>query len=80
MDVYTSLDGKNWSDAKSFTWERSADMKEIPLKTTARYIKLFLENSVGNFFAASEIKVYKVENTNGFAIGSIAQQGKRYTR
>ena len=36
----------------------------------ARYIRFTPLKALGNFFSASEIKVYKKENTGAFAVGS----------
>jgi len=71
MKLETSLDGIHWSEAKEYTWEGNADTKVMgDLNCGARYIRFTPLESVGNFFAASEIKVYKKENTGAFAVGS----------
>ena len=71
MKLETSLDGVHWTEAKEYTWERNAETKVMgDLNCGARYIRFTPLESVGNFFAASEIKVYKKENTGAFAVGS----------
>ena len=71
MKLETSLDGVHWSEAKEYTWERNKDTKLMDkLSCGARYIRFTPLEALGNFFSASEIKVYKKENTGAFAVGS----------
>lgn len=71
MRLETSLDGVHWSEAKEYNWERNADTKVMgDLNCGARYIRFTPLESVGNFFAASEIKVYKEADSTPFAVGS----------
>lgn len=71
MKLETSLDGVHWTEAKEYNWERNADTKVMgDLNCGARYIRFTPLQSVGNFFAASEIKVYKEADSTAFAVGS----------
>lgn len=81
LDVYTSLDGVNWTkqhDGASDPWSYNpAGTIEENIKTInfggvgARYVKLVVTKSAGNFFSAAEIAIYKQDGTNGFAVGSV---------
>ena len=42
---------------------------------TARYVRFIPRASVGNFFSASEILVYKVDGTNGSIVGDVNHSG-----
>lgn len=80
LDVYTSLDGVNWTkqhDGASDPWSYNpAGTIEENIKTIdlggvgARYVKMVVTKSAGNFFSAAEIAIYKQDGTNGFAVGS----------
>lgn len=86
MDVYISLDGKNWEKvhdgaSNPWTYQKDAEVKdsqkEVSLEgKSARYVKLIATKSVGGFFAANELSVYKKDGTSPFAIGSISAQGR----
>ena len=75
MTVTTSLDGVHWTDPINVTWARDNSMKTVQLNQKARFVKMVPTEAVGNFFSAIEIKMYKVADTRGFAIGSIAPWG-----
>lgn len=75
MKVETSLDGVNWVDQGTHNWSLDSTTKLIDLKDPntgvasigARYIRFTPLASLGDFFSASEIKVYTVENGTGYA-------------
>lgn len=71
MRVETSLDGVHWT-SREVDWARSADCKTVAFDGTvaARYVRMTPLASVGNFFSASEIAIYKTDGTDGFAVGS----------
>lgn len=88
MKVETSLDGVNWVDQGTHNWNLDSKTKTIDLidpntkasSIGARYIRFTPLASVGNFFAASEIKVYTVESGYGststpFRVGNISSVG-----
>ena len=80
MDIYTSLDGLHWvkvhnGDDDVWTYDTSLTVNEnvqtVDLSgNAARFVKLVVKASVGNFFAANELVVYKEDGTEGFAVGS----------
>ena len=62
MDVYTSIDGVNWtlsydSSKQKSDWTYSKDMSDLDTKTidmtgtSARYIKYVVKKSNGGFFS-----------------------------
>ena len=80
MDIYTSLDGVHWvlvhdGDSDVWSYDTSATVNEnvqtVDLTgSAARYVKLIVTNSVGSFFAANELVIYKKDGTDAFAVGS----------
>ena len=70
MKLESSLDGVHWKEEGTYTWQSSAAVKTMNVNTAARFLRFTALASVGNFFAASEIKVYAVANSKGFAVGS----------
>lgn len=82
MRLETSLDGVHWIEhgteeadgRKAFNLERNAETKTLDLSDPntgdsaigARYIRFTALESVGTFFAASEIKPYAVEGKSTF--------------
>lgn len=86
MDVYVSLDGVNWKQMQvgaenPWSYNQGASVedsyKTVELGgTPARYVKLVVTKSVGGFFAANELVVYKTDGSLPFAVGTIAQQGR----
>ncbi len=70
MKIETSLDGNHWT-GKEYTWEKNAQTKIVDLGgVAAQYVRFTPIESVGKFFAASEIAVYKSEDSASFAVGS----------
>ena len=80
MDIYTSLDGLHWvkvhnGDDDVWTYNTGLTVNEnvqtVDLTgNAARYVKLVVKASVGNFFSANELVVYKEDGTEAFAVGS----------
>ncbi|MDO4595852.1 MAG: glycoside hydrolase family 31 protein, partial [Coriobacteriaceae bacterium] len=71
MRIETSLDGAHWTKAQEYTWAPDATTKVVELNRKARFIRMTPIASVGNFFSASEIAVYKVAKSEGALPGSI---------
>lgn len=68
MEISTSIDGIHWSDAETYTFARDNTTKTVDMTgTTARFVRFIPRESVGGFFSASEILVYKVDGTDGQA-------------
>ena len=81
LDIFVSLDGVHWQEAydgeSNAAWSYDANAAvEENVKTVdlsgyaARYVKLIVRQSKGNFFSANELIIYKQDGTNAFAVGS----------
>ena len=81
MNIYTSLDGVHWKLAWdgenqpqwSYTQKVSAEenKKTVDLNDVdARFVKLEVKQSVGNFFAATELAIHRVEGSKTYEVGS----------
>lgn len=70
MRIETSLDGLHWTK-KEVNWAGNAEKKTVQLDTRARFVRLTPLASVGNYFSASEIAIYKEDGTTGHLPGSI---------
>ncbi len=76
MEISTSIDGIHWSDPQTYNFNRDATTKTVDMKgTTARYVRFIPRASVGGFFSASEILVYKVDKTDGKLVGDVNNSG-----
>ena len=74
MKIETSLDGVNWtviSEATSWGQDGNVKTVQFPENTFARYVRLTPLSSVGGFFSASEIAIYKADGSSGFEVGSL---------
>ncbi len=81
MNISASLDGKHWNLVwdgtahEDWTYDRELDVEEN-VKTvslsgiSARYLKLEIQKSTRNFFAAHELPVYKKDGSAPYALGS----------
>ena len=81
LDIFVSLDGVHWQEAydgeanAAWSYDANASVEEN-VKTVdlsgyaARYVKLIVRQSKGNFFSANELIIYKQDGTDGFAVGS----------
>ena len=76
--VYYSEDKTNWTEAGTFDWKRSSDIKvfEFKDKPTMRYIKLELTEAAGGYGSGREIYVFKVPGTESYIPGDINIDGK----
>ena len=76
MEIATSIDGIHWSDGQVYTFARDNTTKTVEMDgVTARYVRFIPRASVGGFFSASEILVYKVDGTNGSLVGDVNHSG-----
>ncbi|WP_278567556.1 discoidin domain-containing protein [Amedibacillus dolichus] len=76
MDISTSMDGIHWSEPTTYDWARDNTTKTVALSDVkARYVKMTPKASVGNFFAASEIMIYKKDGTEGKVVGDANNSG-----
>jgi alpha-glucosidase (family GH31 glycosyl hydrolase) len=71
--VSFSVDKTNWSSAGGFEWARNGDIKEFafPNRPTARYLKIFVTEAVGDFGSGRELYVFKVPGSESFIPGDI---------
>jgi hypothetical protein len=76
--VYYSKDKINWADAGDFKWERSEDMKDFFFKShpLARYIKLYITESVNGYGSGRKLYVFKLPGTTSSLLGDINSDGK----
>ncbi|MEJ8737593.1 discoidin domain-containing protein [Erysipelotrichaceae bacterium HCN-30851] len=76
MDISTSIDGIHWSEPETYNWDRNAKVKTVDYEgKRARYVKFIPKASVGGFFSASEIMVYKLDGTDGKVVGDVNNSG-----
>ena len=68
-----STDRQNWSAPVAFTWAKDATVKTIVPADhpEARYLKLHVDEGVGNFGSGRELYVYRVAGTEGKMQGDI---------
>ena len=78
MDISVSLDGVHWQsvNAEDNTLSMGADndgnpMATVDLDGSWRYVKMIPRASVGGFFSAREIIVYKTDGTSGTELGDM---------
>lgn len=69
----TSNDNQTWTDAGTFEWQRNDDVKVFTFaeRPTAKYVKLSVTQSVGNFGSGRELYVFKVPGTESYLPGDI---------
>lgn len=69
--IWWSLDNKHWSH-QDVTWQRDGNTKTFtfPRGAAARYVAISPLASVGNFFSAREIAIYKKAGSSPFEVGS----------
>ena len=75
--VYYSMDKQNWIEAGSFEWVRDNAVKQFEFtdQPSARYIKLSVNESVGNYGSGRELYVFKVPGTESYLPGDINNDG-----
>ena len=75
--VYYSMDKQNWIEAGSFEWVRDNAVKQFKFTDhpSARYIRLSVNESVGNYGSGRELYVFKVPGTESYLPGDINNDG-----
>ncbi len=75
MRIETSLDGNHWSKPVELDWNKDNKVKTytFPSGAAAQYVRLTPLASVGNFFSARELAVYKKDGTKMWEVGSNKQ-------
>lgn len=76
--VAYSMDGKTWTSAGDFDWERKEEVKEFLFvdRPEARFIRLSVTEGVGNYGSGRELYVFKVPGTESYLPGDINADGK----
>ena len=69
-DIAWSVDGINWQE-QSVTWEGSSAAKTIEINACARYVRMIPREAVGDFFGATEIKIFKQNGTENTPSGTV---------
>ena len=71
--VSYSMDKQNWTEAGAFEWHRDAGVKVFTFsgQPTARYVRLHVTESVGNFGSGRELYIFKVPDTESYLPGDI---------
>lgn len=71
--VYYSHNNQDWIEAGNFEWDRNGDTKvfEFADKPTAGYVKVHVEQGVGDFGSGREMYVFKVPGTESYLPGDI---------
>lgn len=76
MKIETSVDGAHWQDHGVAEWDNKGEGKMKPKTvklegTSARYLRLTVQESAGGFFSATELALYKVDGSEGQETGSL---------
>ena len=63
----------DWTEAGAFEWHRDAGVKVFTFsgQPTARYVRLHVTESVGNFGSGRELYIFKVPDTESYLPGDI---------
>lgn len=71
--VSYSMDKQFWTDAGTFEWKDDFDPKEFSFAShpTARYVKISVEQAVGDYGTGRELYVFKVPGTESYLPGDI---------
>ena len=73
-----SMDKENWTEVGAFEWKRDGETKLFTFegKPTARYIKLHVDEAVGDYGSGREIYIFKVPGTESYLPGDINNDKK----
>lgn len=77
-EVFYSVNGKDWTPAGSFQWNRDSQTKVFAFEggPRARYIRIAVSDAVNNYGSGREIYVFKVPGTETVIPGDINKDGK----
>lgn len=77
-EVFYSVNGKDWTSAGTFSWDRDAQIKVFAFEggPRARYIRIAVKDAVNNYGSGREIYVFKVPGTPTVIPGDINKDGK----
>ena len=76
--IFYSRNKKDWIEAGDFNWKGDNTIKDFVFASqpSAKYIKLSISESVGNYGSGREIYVFKVPGTASYIPGDINNDGK----
>lgn len=71
--ISLSADRQNWTEPVKFEWKRDGSVKTFAFNGNpeARYMKMHLDEAVGNFASGREMYIFKVADTESFLQGDI---------
>ena len=77
-EVFYSVNGKDWTPAGAFEWERDGQTKVFTFDggPRARYIRIAVSDAVNNYGSGREIYVFKVPGSETVIPGDINKDGK----
>lgn len=76
--ISISPDKQRWMPVDSFIWKRNGDIKEFIFTDNpeARFIRLHVDEGVGNYVSGRELYVFKVPGSESRLSGDINSDGK----
>lgn len=76
--IYASTDKKTWTELSTFAWQNNSDVKKeiFAKKLSARYLKIEVSESVGNFGTGRELYIFKVPGSESVFPGDINNDKK----
>lgn len=76
--IETSMDGNTWTEPVPFSWARDKSTKTFAFSgnPTARYIRINVDKSVGNYASGREIYVFRTPGSEPWLQGDINKDGK----
>lgn len=77
-DISYSENAKSWSKPEKFSWKISNENKtfEFSDKPMARYVKLRVTESIGDFGSGREIYIFRVKGTDSYLPGDVNNDKK----
>ncbi|MBQ5752505.1 MAG: DUF5110 domain-containing protein, partial [Bacteroidaceae bacterium] len=78
LTISHSTNKQNWSEPVAVEWEKNADTKVFTFdgNPRARYIKICVNEAVGNFGSGREMYIFKVPGTESYLSGDINKDKK----
>lgn len=76
--IQTSLNGSDWSEPVDFSWPRDNSTKTVAFdgNPDARYIRINVDEAVGDFVSGREIFVFRTPGSEPYYQGDINKDGK----
>ncbi|QQL46415.1 DUF5110 domain-containing protein [Sulfuriroseicoccus oceanibius] len=75
--IFHSMNGRDWTEAGAFTWEKTGDTKEFVFseQPKAGYVKIAVTKAVGDFGSGNELYIFKVPGSESYIPGDINEDG-----